>query len=541
MSYVALYRAYRPTNFNDVSGQEVIVKTLVNTIKANKIGHAYLFAGPRGTGKTSIAKIFAKAVNCENLNEGNPCNECASCINANSNSASDIIEIDGASNNGVDEIRDLRDKVKYMPSLSKYKVYIIDEVHMLTTGAFNVLLKTLEEPPSHVVFILATIEVHKIPATILSRCQRFDFKNIDLNNIVKRINYIIEKESIQIENEAVDLIAHNAKGGLRDALSLLDQAVSFADGEIHASHINDIVGTVGKSELIKLLEYISVKNIKEALKLVKEFLDGGKEEERLINDLIYLLRDLLLVKVDYLEDKRFKNLVKALNINKIYHYLDILIEKQTSMKYSAQKRIYVEIALMQMIEHEDVVKIDLSSQIDGLRDEVSELKAKGIKVTNKSEQKVPLVLVNNILETLYEANQISKDDTISKIESLSSDDPSLDIIIKYLKSLVVVAASNQQVVLTTDHLVVASNLMQEENLEIVKKLLNKETYVILTTDWQNIRAQYVDLLQSGQKRPVINYYDFKIYKKTIVEEKAESKALQTAKVLFGEDLVKFEE
>src|SRR5690554_4509076 len=405
MSYVALYRTYRPQNFTDMSGQEVIVKTIQNAVKNNKIGHAYVFSGPRGTGKTSLAKIFAKAINCSNPIDGDPCNTCDACINANSNAASDIIEIDGASNNGVDEIRDLRDKVKYLPSVGKYKVYIIDEVHMLTTGAFNALLKTLEEPPSHVIFILATTEVHKIPATILSRCQRFDFKNIEIKHIVDRLNYIIEKESIDIEDEAVSLIAKNAKGGLRDALSLLDQAISYSENKILAKDIYDIVGSVSKEDLVKLLKLINESNIKKALELMHSFINEGKEEERLIADLIYVLRDILLNIVGYENEEIYAGLKNRVDINKIYHYIDILIKTQNNMKYTIQKQIYLEIAIIEMIEHEDVKQIDLASNIIELRNEIEELKSGVTLPKNNVVDKIPLVNTSDIENVLYRSEE----------------------------------------------------------------------------------------------------------------------------------------
>ncbi|PKK96189.1 MAG: DNA polymerase III subunit gamma/tau, partial [Tenericutes bacterium HGW-Tenericutes-3] len=296
MSYVALYRAYRPKAFNEVSGQKVIIKTLQNALLHDKIAHAYLFSGPRGTGKTSIAKIFAKAVNCLNQPTNEPCNQCDICKGIDKGDIPDVIEIDAASNNGVDEIRDLRDKVKYMPSVGKFKVYIIDEVHMLTTGAFNALLKTLEEPPKHVIFILATTEVHKIPPTILSRCQRFDFKNIETLDIIEKLNEIAGKEKIDISQEAIRAIAINSEGGLRDAISLLDQAISFADGQISEDDVHQVSGSVSKKALTQLLTAISNKEISKAMVILKDLLAEGKEITRIVNDLILALRDILIEK-----------------------------------------------------------------------------------------------------------------------------------------------------------------------------------------------------------------------------------------------------
>ncbi|MGB4180712.1 MAG: DNA polymerase III subunit gamma/tau, partial [Bacilli bacterium] len=268
MSYKALYRAYRPQKFSEVVGQEAIVRTLQNSISSGKISHAYLFTGPRGTGKTTVARILAKALNCENKREAEPCGKCLVCQEIASSNSPDVVEIDAASNNGVEEIRDIREKVKFLPSGSKYKVYIIDEVHMLTTGAFNALLKTLEEPPKHVVFILATTEPHKVLPTIISRCQRFDFKSLSVKQISAMIKKVAAEEKINITEEAVIAIAEGAEGGMRDALSYLDQAVSFTDDVITIDDVNSVTGNLNYDKMIELAYCFEEKNINSAIKTV---------------------------------------------------------------------------------------------------------------------------------------------------------------------------------------------------------------------------------------------------------------------------------
>ena len=392
----ALYRVYRPKTFEDVVGQEHIVKTLKNQIKNNNIGHAYLFSGTRGTGKTSTAKIFARAVNCLNPINEEPCNECEICIDTLNDNIMDIVEIDAASNNSVDDIRELRESVKYTPSKAKYKVYIIDEVHMLSQGAFNALLKTLEEPPSYVIFILATTEPHKIPATILSRCQRFDFKRVSSKDIADRMSYICEKENIQAEDKALSLIARNSQGALRDALSILDQCMSFGNDKIEYKDVIELLGTVNIDELFQLSQSIIDEDTKKSLQILNEFIIWGKDIRNLINDLIDHFRNLMVCKVSKDLDEiislpeesieRLKEQSKTININDLIRILNILSETQDSMKSSSNTRILAEVTMMKIAQPMfDESKEALIKRIENLEKIIESGNIKVVTVQNESE------------------------------------------------------------------------------------------------------------------------------------------------------------
>ena len=359
MSYTALYRKFRPGIFEDVKGQEHIVTTLRNQIKANRIGHAYLFTGTRGTGKTTVAKIFAKTVNCENPTDNGPCGECKTCRAIAVGASMNVIEIDAASNNGVDNIREIVDEVSYSPAEGKYKVYIIYEVHMLSIGAFNALLKTLEEPPSYVIFILATTEVHKLPITILSRCQRYDFKRISIDTITGRMQELIHAEGIQVEERALRYIAKVADGSMRDALSLLDQCIAFHLGsELTYDKVLDVLGAVDTEVFSRLLRHVLEKDVLGCVKLLEEIVMQGRELTQFVTDFTWYLRNLMLVQSsDNLEDvidmstdnlNRLKEEAQMVQMNSIIRYIRIFSELAGQIRYASQKRILVEIALIKL-------------------------------------------------------------------------------------------------------------------------------------------------------------------------------------------------
>lgn len=363
MSYTALYRKFRPGEFEDVKGQDHISQTLQNQIKANRIGHAYLFCGTRGTGKTSVAKIFAKAVNCENPVNGSPCGECAMCKAISAGTSMNVIEIDAASNNGVDNIREIREEVAYRPTEGKYKVYIIDEVHMLSIGAFNALLKTLEEPPEYVIFILATTEVHKIPITIMSRCQRYDFKRITIETIAARLSDLMEREGIEVEERAIQYIAKAADGSMRDALSLLDQCIAFYLGEkLTYDHVLEVLGAVDMEVFSKFLREILERNITGVLNSLEELIMRGRELSQLATDFTWYLRNLLLVKSsDNMEDvldvssenlAQLKEEAKMVEYDALIRYIRIFSELSNQLKYATQKRVLLEVALIKLCKPE---------------------------------------------------------------------------------------------------------------------------------------------------------------------------------------------
>lgn len=410
--YQTLYRKYRPNTFNEVVGQDIIIKTLKNEINNNHLNHAYLFTGPRGTGKTSIAKILAKTINCDNLVDCIPCDKCVNCTQINNKKNTDIIEIDAASNNGVDEIRELKSKVNLVPSTGKYKVYIIDEVHMLTIGAFNALLKTLEEPPSHIIFILATTDPHKIPTTILSRCQRFDFKKISINNLVNRLKKVTVKEQIDIEDKAILEIARLADGGMRDALSILDQVVAFSENKITIKDVHEVNGTLSKEKMIVLLKNIIESKLAEELNQLDELNDNGKNLVKLTEEFIVLLRDILLYKTaptyfgeNYINIEILKDISQEINEDELIYMIKKFNDTLNQMRNSNNPKLLLELLI-----------IELS------KPSTSKLKNKAIKdnSTNTKSEKVSEKNVDNVLEKEQEKNKHEKIE-IPKIDSIKKN------------------------------------------------------------------------------------------------------------------------
>lgn len=357
MEHIALYRAWRSQRFQDMVGQKHIIKTLQNAIRENKLSHAYLFCGPRGTGKTSAAKILAKAVNCEQGMLGEPCNECDACKRITAGAVMDVLEIDAASNRGVEEIRDLREKVKYAPTEVRHKVYIIDEVHMLTTEAFNALLKTLEEPPPQVMFILATTEPHRLPATVISRCQRFDFRRISLDEQTEHLKGICQQENIQYDDEAIGYIARLSDGGMRDAISILDQISSFTEGNITYEQVLNMTGGIPSSQFADLARKLLDGDIGGVLQMIEDFMQEGKSADKCMENLLYYFRDLLMIKMvpasnklteRVLDPNYFAQMAETYTREQLFSIIDTLNQYQTEMKYALQPQMLFEVALLKL-------------------------------------------------------------------------------------------------------------------------------------------------------------------------------------------------
>ena len=382
MGYTALYRKFRPNEFKDVKGQDAVVTTLKNQIKTGRIGHAYLFCGTRGTGKTSVAKIFAKAVNCLHPVDGSPCEECEMCKMISAGTSMNVIEIDAASNNGVDNIREIREEVAYRPTEGKYKVYIIDEVHMLSIGAFNALLKTLEEPPEYVIFILATTEAHKIPVTIMSRCQRYDFKRISIDTICDRLHELIKKEGLDVEEKAVRYIAKMADGAMRDALSLLDQCVAFYINErLTYDHVLEVLGAVDTEVFSRLLRQLIDRDVRGVIEVLDELVMQGRELSQLAADFTWYLRNLLLVKSsDDMEDVldvssenllQLREEAQMVEADELLRYIRVFSELTNQLKFATQKRVLLEVAFIKLCKPQMEAKPDsLLARIRALEAEV---------------------------------------------------------------------------------------------------------------------------------------------------------------------------
>ena len=526
--YQALYRKYRSQNFSQLVGQEVVARTLKQAVEQDKISHAYLFSGPRGTGKTSVAKIFAKAMNCPNQVGGEPCNNCYICQAVTDGSLEDVIEMDAASNNGVDEIRDIRDKSTYAPSIAQYKVYIIDEVHMLSTGAFNALLKTLEEPTPNVVFILATTELHKIPATILSRVQRFEFKSIKTQDIRDHIFQILEKEGIDYETEAVEIIARRAEGGMRDALSILDQALSLTqEATLTTAVSEEITGTISLSALDHYVAALAQKDVAGALQNLDLIFENGKSMTRFVVDLLQYLRDILIVQAGgentHHSDAFERNL--ALPQDVLFEMISLATKSLADIKASLQPKIYAEMMTIRLAEIDSQPELsgEVAEELSSLREEVARLKQALANVgsnpkqtvstpssptNSKSIYRVDRNKVQSILQEAVENPDLARQNLIrlqnawgEVIESLSGPDKAL------LAGSQPVAANEHHAILAFESNFNAGQTMKRDNLNTMfGNILSRaagfspEILAISMEEWKEVRAAFSSRAKGSQEQ-----------------------------------------
>lgn len=522
MKYQALYRKYRPKTFDDVYGQQIVVQTLKNVIKNNKLTHAYLFVGPRGTGKTSIAKIFAKTINCLHPEDGLSCEKCDICISNNSNENVDIIEMDAASNNGVDEIREIRNHITLLPTVSKYKIYIIDEVHMLTTGAFNALLKTLEEPPEHIIFILATTEPHKIPLTIMSRCQSFEFKPIPVATIKERLKYICSQENINIDDKSLNLIAEESNGGLRDAVSMLDQLNAYADGNIKYEDVLLLNGRINDDEIEKFMTEMVNDDLNSVFTKIESWQEEGKNFIYICEDFIRFLRNELI---------KFKlennsNIVNLIGENKTIEAIMILNKISNDMKISKDKKVLFDVTIInitnilknkQMFEnitHESKnIKIENKTPE---KIEIKEEKPQTVEVPIKETKDYTLydelmsIRLNNTLSIADKRSKIEYENAVENLKNDISDLNKLKII-NLLDDTKITAGSKDGIILTTD----SDNILHDlyDNMELLEEslesLLGKKVKVCILLDelWNKKRIIYVEKIKNKEKIDIIDEKD----------------------------------
>ncbi|MCS6155472.1 DNA polymerase III subunit gamma/tau [Lactiplantibacillus plantarum] len=533
--YRALYRVWRPQRFDEIVGQQMITQTLKNAIMTHQTSHAYLFTGPRGTGKTSAAKIFAKAINCHHLVDGEPCNECETCTAITKGQLNDVIEIDAASNNGVEEIRDIRDKAKYAPTQADYKVYIIDEVHMLSTGAFNALLKTLEEPPANVIFILATTEPHKIPLTIISRTQRFDFRRITAKDSYDRMVYILNEKDVTYDEKALRVIAAAAEGGMRDALSILDQVISFGDNTVTLDDALMVTGSVTKQLLANYVSEVTDHDTKPALETMRQILQEGKDANRFIEDLISYTRDVLLYQqapemVDSVamgeDDQQFEAFAKQIDAEVLYQMVKTLNDIQQQMRFTTHPDVYLEVLTVKLaqldgqaavqpvaaatVNPEDPTVHKLAQQVEQLQSEVKTLRSQGGSITKPAPAKPrssngPVVKKVNVSQ-IYPILGAATKNNLIKVRDVWTD--LMNILSVTQRALMhvaqPVAASSEGVVVAFDYAFVYQKAIDDQTLidalgNGLDRLMGQAPKIVCVPkeQWPQIRKDYLATHQPG--------------------------------------------
>ena len=534
MSYISLYRKYRPKTFSDVVGQEVVIKILENSILTGKIGHAYIFSGPRGTGKTSIAKIFSKAVNCLNNDTGDLCEKCSVCL-SDFDDEIDIVEIDAASNNGVDEIREIRNNVKLAPNHLKYKVYIIDEVHMLSTSAFNALLKTLEEPPSNVIFILATTEFNKIPATVISRCQKFDFKKLTNNQIENRLKYILEKENKTISQDVIELIAQLSDGGMRDAINMLDQLISLDKTNINIDDVYNLIGDVSENKIFELLKEITNQNVKKILEIIDELFTEGKNFINITNRLQTIIRNIIIYNnSDNYFSKEYEqklNIFAKIDLEKFIELSSLLFKLSTELKKTTNQKVLVEIYLLKasLIFDEKKKENIVETQEIGKKND--------IKNDNKNSKENEIKINNS----LYGADKTLKNTFIKGYENIKEylSNKEYNSVANLMQKATPEVVSEKNVLFSfkNNFEVVLFEKNINEIQKLMKQIFDKKYSIVAVTidEWNDIKKEYINNIKNGIKYEYIEeaVQSEKSKKTTILENTVEN--------LFGDSIINNED